>query len=186
MSDQRELVYNVLKKLEKEGVLKYLIVVGGWCVFFYRHHFKEAQMLPPIRTRDIEFDVSRLKKVFHKVDISATLKEMGFIEDFQASEGFVRFLHQDIIIEFLAPETGRGQEGPYKLPGFGINAQTIRYLNFLEEEIIAVKYKDLSIIVPHPAIFAIHKLIVSERRPLKNIEKSANDVRQALAVLDML
>lgn len=185
MSNQNELVYKILQKLEKEGVLKYLIIVGSWCIYFYKHHFKEAELLPPIRTRDIEFDISQLKKSSRKVNIGHLLEDLGFVIDFQASEGLIRFVHQDIIVEFLVPEKGKGRDVPYALPGYGINAQPIRFLNFLEEETINVNYKNLSIRVPNPAIFAIHKLIISQKRPSKSAKKSENDIRQALAVWDM-
>lgn len=186
MSNQNELVYKILQKLEKAGVLRYLIVIGSWCIYFYKHHFKEAELLPPIRTRDIEFDVSQLKKSGREVNIGQILEDLGFIIDFQASEGFIRFVHQDIIVEFLVPEKGKGQDAPYALPGYGINVQPIRFLNFLEEETITVNYKNLSIQVPEPAAFAVHKLIISQRRPHKSAAKSENDIRQALAVWDML
>lgn len=186
MSNQSDLVYKILQSLEKAGILKHLIVVGSWCLYFYKLHFKETDILPVIKTRDIEFDVSNLKKSSTKFNIARLLKEFGFLEDFQSKEGFIRFVHQDIIVEFLVPEKGRGSDAPYALPGYGINAQPIRFLNFLEEEVITVDYEGLSVNVPHPALFSIHKLIVSQRRPPTKPEKSENDIKQALAVWDML
>lgn len=35
-------VDKVLEKMDKEGVLQHLIVVGSWCVYFYKHEFKDA------------------------------------------------------------------------------------------------------------------------------------------------
>jgi hypothetical protein len=40
--------------------------------------------------------------------------------------------------------------------------------------------------LPDPARFALHKLIVSQKRPLKKADKAAKDLQQAVAVIDML
>lgn len=183
MLNQSELVNRILKALGEKGLLENLIVVGSWCIYFYKHHFKEADVLPPIRTRDIEFDVSLLRKAPQKIDMSELFKELDFEIDFQG-EGFIRFLHPSLIIEFLVPERGKGSSEPFKLPGFGINAIPLRYLSLLEEEIITINYYGLPVKVPHPANFAIHKLIVAQDR--KKPDKSQKDKEQAVAVWDML
>ena len=46
-------------------------------------------------------------------------------------------------------------------------------------------YKGLKIKVPHPVYFAIHKLIISQRRQKKS-DKKLRDVRQALEVMKVL
>ena len=40
--------------------------------------------------------------------------------------------------------------------------------------------------VPHPARFALHKLVISQRRPAARTTRSRKDVAQAAAVLDVL
>lgn len=185
MSEQSELVYGILEALNREGILQDVIVVGSWCIYFYRHHYKESEILPPLRTRDIEFDVSLLVRSPQKVDIMSLLERFGFVVDFKGS-GFTNFVSPELIVEFLVPEKSRGSSEPYVMPGFGINAQPIRYLSLLEEKLITVSYRGLAIKVPHPAWFAIHKLIISRRRPEKQASKKENDLIQALAVWDML
>ncbi len=62
MLSRDELIDQVLNSLSNANILEYLIIIGSWTVFFYRHHFKEAEVISPLRTRDIDIDVSQLKK----------------------------------------------------------------------------------------------------------------------------
>lgn len=185
MSEQNEMVRRIIETLDSEGILHNVIVVGSWCIYFYRQHYKEAEILPPLRTRDIEFDVSPLRKTSYKIDIDELFKKLGFVSELRGS-GYTSFAHPEIIVEFLIPEKGRGSDEPFVLKGYGINAQPIRYLNLLEDRLISVNYNGHMVTVPHPAWFAIHKLIISQKRPHTQKSKIENDIKQALAVWDML
>ena len=66
----------------------------------------------------------------------------------------------------------------------GLNAQPLRYLNYLASNTINLETEGLRIRVPHPAAFALHKLIVSTRR--KTEEKALKEKREALTVLKAL
>lgn len=183
MSKQDEIIDQLLKLLNKESLLEYLMLVGSWCLHIYRHTFKESDLLPPLRTTDIEFDASFLRRSPQKIDLLVLLRTIGFEVDFKG-EGHIVMIRPEISIEFLVPEIGRGSSVPYPLPGFGINAQPLRFLSFLEEEIQTLPYKGLYVKVPHPARFALHKLLISQRRTKEY--KAEKDVEQALAVWDMV
>lgn len=66
----------------------------------------------------------------------------------------------------------------------GINATALRFLNFLTDNTIRVKVEDFYLNVPHPANFALHKLIIFQRRTRE--EKAAKDRNVALEVLRAL
>ena len=70
------------------------------------------------------------------------------------------------------------------LKNFSINAQALRFLNVLQEKIIKIKIDNKSVMVPHPAWFAIHKLIVTQRRSKK--DKADKDLTVAIALLQDL
>lgn len=184
MEEKVRFVDIILKALDEEGLLDHFMVVGSWCVYFYTHKFKETFNPPRWKTMDIEFDTSFLKRASKKIDIAKLLSKFGFLLRFHGDEGYTSFEHPDLIIEFLVPQVGDGETNPYKIPGFGINPQPVRFLSLLEEEIITVEYKGMTIKLPEPAHYALHKLIVStERTKPEKIEK---DRQQALALWDML
>ena len=184
MLKQYELIDKILKALDEEGVLENIIIVGSWCIYFYKRHFDEAKILSNITTLDIDIDVNPLRKEKKKVDISDILVPLGFDLNFHG-DGSISLIHPEIKAEFLVPEIGRPAHDPIKIPGSGITAQPLRWLDLLEKEIITVNYKGLSVKVPHPAWFAIHKLIISQRRRGKN-PKTDKDIHQGIEVARML
>jgi hypothetical protein len=184
MEEKIRFVDRILKALNEEGLLEHFLVVGSWCVYFYKHMFKDALNAPLWKTTDIEFDTSFLKKASKKVDITRFLRGFGFLVKYHGEDGYTTYEHPDLIVEFLVPQVGDGRTNPYKIPGFGFNPQPMRFLSLLEEEIIMVDYNGLTIRVPHPVNYAIHKLIISAER--KNPAKAEKDRQQALALWDMI
>ncbi len=96
----------------------------------------------------------------------------------------MKLIHPDLIVEFLTPERGRGIDKPVKLPTVGINATALRFLNFLSKGTIKVQVENFKVILPHPTRFALHKLIISQRR--KDKDKAQKDNMMALEILNDL
>ena len=178
---QYELCVEVLRRLEKAGVLKDLILVGSWCMLFYKDYFKTIKYAAPIRTRDVDFMVPGHIKIKTKVDMFELLKDLGFVVGFQGREGYIKLEHPELAIEFLVPEKGRGSSKPFPLRELGINAQPLRYLNLLAQKIIHTEVDGIKIHMPHPVIFAFHKLIIATLR--RNEDKAAKDIQGALRIL---
>lgn len=81
-----------------------------------------------LMTRDIDFLIENPKSMRLKVNIPELLKDLGFIVSFTGSQGYIKLSHEDLILEFLVPEKGRGVEGPVPLPSLGMNAVALRFL----------------------------------------------------------
>ena len=132
MSEQYEVIDSVLRELNKEGLLEHFIIIGSWCIHFYRAHFGKTFAVSPLKTLDMDMNVSFLSRIKKNVDIPELLKPLGFDIQFY-NDGSICLLHPAIKIEFLVPEKGRCADGPLKLSGFNITAQPLRFLNFLEK-----------------------------------------------------
>ena len=181
---QSDLYRDVLRRLDTEGVLSHVLLIGSWCGQLYRNYFKTDQYTPTIRTRDIDFLVPLPPQFDKKVDLQEIFQTLGFNIVFKGRGGYITFEHPDLIIEFLVPERGRGSEEPYPLPNLGINAQPLRFLDLLAQNTIRIPLDDITVIVPHPANFAIHKLIISTRRT--KAEKRDKDRALAVEILKTL
>lgn len=112
------------------------------------------------------------------------LQELGFIINFKGSGGYIRLDHPELIVEFLIPELGKGRETPYPLPNLGLNAQPLRFLSFLTEHTVTINFEDMRLKLPHPAAYALHKLIVFGRR--KSKEKADKDRTQSINLLHFM
>ncbi|MFH1728319.1 MAG: GSU2403 family nucleotidyltransferase fold protein [Pseudomonadota bacterium] len=182
--NQFNLCKEVLIRLENKGVLKHVILIGSWCLPFYKEYLKSNKYNPSIRTRDMDFLISSPNKIKTKVDIPEMLKDLGFLVDIGGSKGVVRLQHPDLMIEFLVPEKGKGTDKPYPLPMLGVNAQTIRFLNLLTENTITIKINTVNLILPHPINWALQKLIIYQRRGSK--DKAQKDFEAAIGLLKAL
>lgn len=181
---QYELCIEVLRRLDKCGVLKHIVLVGSWCTLFYEKYFTDIKYDTVLKTRDIDFLILRPATIKLSVDIAELLKDLGFVTGFTGSQGYIRLEHPQLIIEFLVPETGRNSEKPYNLPQLGLNAQALRFLDFLGKNTITVEVQGMKLTLPHPANFGLHKLLVLQKRPTK--EKAAKDMQDAARILNAL
>ncbi|MBD3295888.1 MAG: hypothetical protein GF392_00785 [Candidatus Omnitrophica bacterium] len=183
-SKQLKLCMEVLRRLNKAGVLKNVLLIGSWCVPFYKEYFSGLKYATAIRTRDMDLLIPFPAKLRKKVDIPELLKDLGFVTGFRGRDGYIKLEHPELIIEFLVPEKGRTRTKPYPLPKLGLNAQALRFLNYLAQSSVKAPIGDISVNLPHPAYFALHKLIISPRR--RNKEKSEKDRKMAVSILKSL
>ena len=178
---QYELCIGVLRRLDSVGILKQTVLIGSWCTLFYEKYFAGTKYVTTLKTRDIDFLIPRPAAIRQSVDIPELLKELGFVTGFTGSQGYIRLEHPQLIVEFLVPERGRGSDRPYRLPQLGINAQALRFLDFLNQNTITVEAEGITLTLPHPANFGLHKLLVVQKRPAP--EKAMKDIQAATSIL---
>jgi hypothetical protein len=100
-----------------------------------------------------------------------------------------RQTRSDTLVEFLTPSFDEAED-LRPLPALGVHAQSLHFLNYLIAEPIkaAVAYRSGVLVqIPRPERFAIHKLIVSDRRREgPDSLKALKDRRQAAFLIDAL
>lgn len=96
---------------------------------------------------------------------------------------------QQTLVEFLTPAFG-AEEAIRDLPALGVSAQALHYLNYLIAQPIQVPllYRSGVLVqVPRPERFAIHKLIIADRRrDGPDTLKSRKDRAQAEVLIRVL
>jgi len=183
MEEKYDLCLEILKRFQQVGILDKIIIVGSWCIYFYKDYFQNKNYTSSIRTRDIDILVPLPFRSKKTINIPELLKDLGFIVDFHR-EGYIRLLHPELIIEFLVPEKGRGTDKPIHLPQLGIKAEALRYMSFIVDNIIVLSVNNFTLNLPHPAAFALHGLLVSSRRYEE--WKKTKEKQEAIHVLNAL
>ncbi len=100
-----------------------------------------------------------------------------------------KVLGAELHVDLLTPMRGREKDAPVRIQGLGAAAQPLRFLDYVLEDTqpaAIVGGAGVLVNVPSPARFALHKLIVSQRRPVSQATKARKDIAQAEQVLDVL
>ncbi len=132
----------------------------------------------------MDFLVPSLARPRSRVDVPALLKELGFVVGFRGRSGVMLLEHPELMVEFLVPERGRGGKEVQALPQLGVNAQPLRLLDIATMKTVRLHFEDVLVTAPHPAAFALHKILVAPRR--SGAEKKTKDLDAALLVLERL
>lgn len=178
------LCLEVLRRLKNAEILDEIMLVGSWCILIYNDFFEKKGLLPPLRTRDLDILFPIPLKLKNKTDLFELLKDLGFILDYKGEQGYMTFSHPDLILEFIVPARGKETNKPFPIDQLGINAQSLRFMDMFSRAPIRMFFEDLEVTVPHPADFALHKLLISRRR--KQVDKREKDIIQATSLLRAL
>lgn len=189
----------VVEALEQAGVF----VVGG-CIIGSHAFALMANMLgvrwpaASLRTQDVDiahdYEI-RVSVPDHDVDVEAALMaaDKGFfaipaLNPKHPSTGF-KVRGADLSVSLVTPMRGKSDSAPRRIPSLNAMAEPLRFLDYLLDDVqpapVPVRHGVLANI-PSPARFALHKLVVSQRRPPAFAEKARKDVAQAEAVLEVL
>lgn len=98
----------VLKALEEVGVLKELVLIGSWCLLLYRHHFGGSDLIPAVRTTDVDLLVLRPGKPMQEADVPKALADVGFQQEIAWATGYAKYNREGFVVEFLSPLRGDG------------------------------------------------------------------------------
>ena len=128
-------------------------------------------------------------------DVKSLLLEsgMGFFEvpalNPKSPSTSFKLRGQEFHVDLLTPLQGSSANEPVFLSHFNSYAHPMRFLDYLLEDIqvAAVAFRSgILVNVPTPARFALHKLVISQRRPSAQQIKARKDIQQATELLTLL
>jgi len=127
-----------------------------------------------------------------EIDAHAAIEslQMGFLpvqySDGKTGATYLNPRDPDFQLDFLTP-LHRGGSEPYAHPQLGILLQPLKFMEYLLQDVQqAALFCSAGVVVanvPHPARYALHKLIVAGERPPSLAVKSNKDLRQSAALL---
>jgi hypothetical protein len=92
-------------------------------------------------------------------------------------------------VDFLTPNEGPNTDRPKRLPALGTDAEPLRFLDFLihsPEPAVVLHDAGVYVLVPAPERYAVHKLIVAQRRVGPGNIKRSKDLLQSEALFERL
>jgi hypothetical protein len=190
----------VLALMEASGVFSAGAVLIGTFAYLAYANMLGVQWSSAYRTQDLDLahEISMplaYKGAGHQVELREALLNagLGFVEvpalNRKSPSTRFKLLGKELIVELLVPMVGPNSSKPVKVPALGAFGEPVRYLDYLLEDtqVAVMLYKyGIGVSVPSPARFAIHKLVVSQRRPPAFASKSQKDILQAAQLIEVL
>lgn len=153
-----------LKLLSDNDLLKYVVVVGSWAEYLYEQAGVLQSFQANLRTLDVDFLVSNMRRPDPPVSVTALAREAGYVIDSDILLGTTKIYTPGFMeIEFLILQRGAG-DMPVLKTNLGVNAQALRHMSMLTSDSISVNMFGMSITVPSPEAYAIHKLVINRQR----------------------
>lgn len=171
-----KIIQEILKAFEENNLFNEGVeLIGSWCFQLYQKHLGAKSF--PLRTQDIDFLIPVPYHGKEHPEFIKQLENLGFRCDFK-QDGSLYLWNAELKIEFITSQKGRGVDKAIKIPKLGIKAIPLRFVVLLLNNPITIVEDGIKILVPNPANFCLHKLIIASRR--RKIEKSLKDLQQAI------
>lgn len=196
----------ILSSLSDAGIFAAGTVLVGTNAFLAYQNMLGIKWVAPketLSTLDVDFAQSQrlslgvplnvsepVQKTLLKLNAKPTwrsLTQTGKPWIYQIQEGATTF-----DIEFLTPLVGPEpkKSSTVSLPWLGVGAQPIRFMDYLVENsvrgAVALERGAILVNLPDPGRFALHKLIVAERRSPESLLKKKKDRLQSGAMIEFL
>ena len=177
MNDNEQQLQRILKVLDNEGILKNLILIGSWCLLFYKEIFDNFE--PTIATTDADFYVPNSKAIKEETSLISSFKEINYdlISDTFSHKS--TFISPDgFELEFLT-KTNREGLLCIKLGKSNIYAESMPYVDIFTGNYIEIKCGDINLKIASPSSYVLQKLLINENRKEKK-EKDLDSIRNVL------
>lgn len=187
----------VIRALSDAGVFALGGVLVGTQAFIAIGNLLGWRWSSALRTQDIDIAVDptiavALPSATADVHDALARLEMGFLPvpalDHTSPTTSYMVRGRGLRVDLLTPARGPSRE-PLSIPRFKAAAQPIAHLGYLIREPVGAAIVDggaTLVRVPDPARFALHKMLVSESRPVTEQAKRQKDLDQSAQILQAL
>lgn len=186
----------VLALLEGAGVFAAGgVLVGSHAFNVYGNMFGYKFPFETSKTADIDLSIS-IGVTKETTDLRTAILEsgLGFLEipAINRKEPSTSYMIRDseIKVDLLTPLIGGPNTSkPIYMQSLKSYAFPLRFLNYLIKDpidAVVVSGRGIYVNIPQPARYAVHKLVLSNRRPIQMQLKANKDLNQAACLLEIL
>jgi hypothetical protein len=189
--------FRVIRRLSEYGFFNAGGVLIGTHAFLAFGNMLGARWGDTSRTQDVDFAHAGKQLAIAlpaniEIDTPAAIEslKMGFLplgsSNGKAGGSWLSPRNPDFQLDFVTP-LHRGGTEPYRHPQLGMTLQPLKFMEYLLEDLqqaaLFCPAGAVLVNVPHPARYALHKLIVAGERPAMRAAKSNKDLLQSAALL---
>ena len=175
--------WKFIKLLHDNDLLQHVELIGSWCEYLYAQSGTLKGFDANIRTLDIDFLVKNMRRPAKKVSLSAIASQNGYTIDKYVLTRTTKIYTPDLMeIEFLIEQKGAAKE-PVLDTNIGVSAQALHHVSILKTYSMQIDMFGMSITVPTPEAYTVHKIIINGQRGNKS-EKDNRAIENILPFLD--
>ena len=175
--------WKFIKLLHDNDLLQHVELIGSWCEYLYAQSGALMGFDANIRTLDIDFLVKNMRRPVKKVSLTTIASENGYTIDKDVLTGTTKIYTPDLMeIEFLIEQKGAARE-PVLDTNIGVSAQALHHVSLLKTYSMQIDMFGMSITVPTPEAYAVHKIIINGQRGNKS-EKDTRAIENIMPYLD--
>ncbi len=185
--------------LERTGVfLAGGVLVGSHAFAAYGNMLGVRWKSEATRTQDVDIAAETHLVIGvpdRKINLRKALmeSELGFLEvpglDRKSPSTRFRIRGRQLSVDILTPMLGRTRSKPVHLASLDTYAEPVRFLDYLlagAQAAVLVARAGILVSVPSPARYALHKLVIAERRVPAFQTKTRKDLHQAEQLFSVL
>ena len=185
----------VLRALVEAGAFRAAgVLVGTWAYLAYGPMLGVVLPAGLGQTQDLDILQMEVAGENGQTDVLAALREVDptFEPSFsRALDGPPYALHngEGYRVEFFTVQSRQARREPVMMESLGVGALPLPFLEYILESSVGavLLYRaGLPVRVPSPERFAVHKLIVAQRRTVATAAKKRKDIAQAQSLLNVL
>jgi hypothetical protein len=189
--------FRVIRRLSEYGFFKAGGVLIGTHAFLAHGNILGVRWGDAARTQDVDFahsgkNIAVALPADIEVDTHGAIESlgMGFLPTLSLAArtggAYVNPREPDFRLDFVTT-LHRGGEAPYEHPKLHVTLQPLKFMEFSLENVVqgAVFCQEGAVVVnlPHPARYALHKLLVFGERSGTFLQKAGKDLSQCAALL---
>ncbi len=185
----------IIEKLSDAGLFTAGgVMVGSFAFACYGNMLGVKLSGELVRTEDIDFSVARTVDVAFSRNMKAVLQnvDLRLREPITINPRIIPFemvAPDGFKVEFLTTKSAVTDNVPVLIERFNVYAQPLDFMDYLltdAQNAILLYGAGVEVVVPHPAYFALHKLAISQLRPIGLQAKTRKDIDQASVLLNVL
>lgn len=168
--------WNFIRLLHENDLLEHVIVVGSWAEYLYAQSGLLKGFEVNLRTLDIDFMIKNMRRPSKPQNFAAIIKDAGYTIEHDVLENTTKVYTPGLMeIEFLIAQKGSGESRVIR-SNFGVNAQALRHMSVLSENVDNIEIFGLTISVPSPEAYVAQKIVINKERKDK-AEKDRLSIR---------
>lgn len=188
-------VAKIIGKLSDAGLFNAGgVMVGSFAFACYGNMLGVKTSSALSRTEDIDFSLERTIDVAFNRNMREVLLETEpeLRIPVQINPRIIPFemvTPDGFKVEFLTTKSFAAEDTPVNIERFNVYAQPLEFMDYLladAQMAVVLNGAGIAVAVPNPARFAMHKLAISQLRPIGMQAKIHKDIAQASALLNIL